>query len=176
MTKIIHILFLTIILTTFSCQKEKRKPNVSNREATTYIDFVIDFPDTVYINKLYDGKIKYRSGLDSIITVFGDKQKNRYVRFIAAKPSENISYDIEVLRKKVKDTFGAHNNRTIPLYDIKFSKLGVNYIDGLIDDIVFIDTIKNPKNDDLLPLLRNETRATLKVYVIEEKKHKKKAR
>jgi hypothetical protein len=155
-----------------SCQKEKRKSNVSNRKATTYINFVFDFPDTVCINKSYDGEIKYRSGLDSVISVFGDKQKNRYVRFIATKPSKDINYDMEALRKKVKDTFGAHNNRIIPLYDIKFSKLGVNYIDGLIDDIVFIDTIRNPKNDDLLPLLRNETRATHKVYVIEEKTYK----
>ena len=32
--------------------------------------------------------------------------------------------DIEELRRKAVDTFGAINNRKIPFYDIKFNKLG----------------------------------------------------
>lgn len=169
MNKTIKIFLLSSFLIIFSCQKDKSKPKIPNRESNTQIEFEIDFPDTVYVNKLYDGEIKYRSGLDSIITTFGDKQKNRFTRFIVAKPTTNISYNFENLRKKVKDTFGALNNRIIPFYDIKFSKLGVNYIDGIIDDIVLIDTIKKAKDNDSLLLLRNEKRVTHKVYVIDKK-------
>jgi hypothetical protein len=168
--KKIKLFLVLVILTISSCQKEKIKQKIFNRDLTTYIDFSIEFPDTVYLNKSYDGKITYRSGLDSIITSFGDKQKNRYTRFIIAQPTIDINYDIKSLREKVKDTFGALNNRTIPFYDVKFSKLGVNYIDGLIDDIVLIDTVENKKNGDPLPLLRNEARASHRVIVIQSKK------
>jgi hypothetical protein len=59
----------------------------------------------VFINKSHDGKIIYKSGLDSVIEVFGDKRKNRYTRFIVSKPEINIDYNYDELRKKVTDTF-----------------------------------------------------------------------
>lgn len=149
---------MTIII---SCQK-KEKHRTLNRQKTSYIEFKVDFPDTVKLNQSYDGVIYYKSGFDSIITTFGDKKKNRYSRFIVEKTHQPLK-DIEELRKKVVDTFGALNNRKIPFYNIKFDKLGTNYLQGIIDDIVLIDTVKS----EFIPLLRNENYVQKKVYVIE---------
>ncbi|PKQ46765.1 hypothetical protein [Confluentibacter flavum] len=154
-------------LNLISCRKEENK-KIKSRAEMAYIEFEFDFPDTVYLNKKYHGEIKYKSGFDEIITTFNDKHKNRYTRFIAAKTTSDINYSVERLRKIATDTFGAIDNRTIPFYDIKFSKLGVNYIDGIINDIVLIVPKDTDKNE-YYPLLRNEIRATHKVFVIDEK-------
>ena len=124
------------------------------------MEFKVDFPDTVELNKTYDGVIYFKSGLDSVITTFGNKQKNRYARFIVAKKHDHIN-DVEELRKVVVDTFGALNNREIPFYDIKFDKSGTYYLQGIIDDIVLIDTA----DTEFKPLLRNENYVFKKVYV-----------
>jgi hypothetical protein len=150
------ILILTLLI---SCQKKEKKKTL-NRLQTAYVEFKVDFPDTVKLNKTYDGVIYFKSGLDSVITTFGDKKKNRYARFIVAKTHERIN-DVEELRKVVVDTFGALSNRKIPFYDIKFNKPGTYYLQGIIDDIVLIDTA----DTEFKPLLRNENYVFKKVYV-----------
>ena len=150
------ILILTLLI---SCQKKEKKKTL-NRLQTAYVEFKVDFPDTVKLNKKYDGVIYFKSGLDSVITTFGDKKKNRYARFIVAKTHERIN-DVEELRKVVVDTFGALSNRKIPFYDIKFNKPGTYYLQGIIDAIVLIDTA----DTEFKPLLRNENYVFKKVYV-----------
>ena len=167
---------LIIGLTIFSCKNEN-KENISNENKKSSfeekrIDFTVDFPDTVFVNKYYNGQVRYCSVLDTIITTFGDKKKNRYTRFILTT-SDNVNYDVKHLKSIVKDTFGALNNRTIPFYDIKFDKPGVYYIDGIINDIALIDLDKKDKNGDYLSrFIENETRVTYKVVVINN--HEKK--
>ena len=134
------------------------------------IVFKLEFPDTVYVNQLNDGLINYKSPFDTIITVFGNEKKNRYTRFILTTTND-VDYDLKHLKQIVKDTFGALNNRSIPFYDIRFSKKGVYYIDGIIKDIVSIDTVTKPtKKDYLIRLLENEKRVTHKVIVIDNPK------
>jgi len=66
------------------------------------------------------------------------------------------------------DTFGAIDNRTIPFYNIKFTELGTFYIDGIINDHVFIDTLKQPKKPtDKVRYIEKVVQATHKVVVIE---------
>jgi hypothetical protein len=158
--KKIQLLLVLVLIVIISCQK-KEKPKTLNRDQTAYVEFKVDFPDTVKLNQSYDGVIYYRSGLDSIITTFGNKNKNRYSRFIVEKTHQPLK-DIQELKKKVVDTFGALNNRKIPFYDIKFDKLGINYLQGIIDDIVLIDTA----DTEFKPLLRNENYVIKKVYVV----------
>ncbi|MBF7091185.1 hypothetical protein IUY40_06500 [Flavobacterium sp. ALJ2] len=65
------------------------------------------------------------------------------------------------------------NNRLIPLYNIRFDKLGVNYIDGIITDEVMIENgAKNDKGEPMTRIITHETRITKKVIVID--KHQKK--
>jgi hypothetical protein len=160
MRKIELLLILVLVITT-SCQK-KENHKTHHRKESVYIEFKVDFPDTVKLNQSYDGVIYYKSGLDSVITTFCDKKRNRYSRFLVERTHQKLK-DIEELRRKAVDTFGAINNRKIPFYDIKFNKLGANYLQGIIDDIVLIET----KKTESYPLLRNENYVIKKVYVVE---------
>lgn len=164
-TKSLSAIYLLFALV--SCKnKEVDSIESTNVETPKSITYTIDFPDTVFVNQLNDGVIYYKSTLDTIVRTFGDSKKNRYARFILTT-TDNIEYDFKNLKLIVKDSFGALNNREIPFYDIKFNKPGVHYIDGIIDDIVLLDTIKNGKSkDDSLELLRNEERVTFKVIVM----------
>lgn len=166
-TVIIAILVLQFI--TFSC--EKKEKNVSKQEIKKQIDYKIEFPDTVYINNTYNGVIKYKSVLDTITTSFDDKKKNRYVIFyltIVDKPDPDYKH-----LKKIAKKFGADNNREISIYDIKFTKTGVYYIDGIINDYVVLDINKKDKEGfELVREIENEQRVIHKVVVIENSKKK----
>jgi hypothetical protein len=161
-------LFLCLSLLVYSCKNENKI--VANSEKNIFqnqIEFKVDFPDTLYVDQFYDGIINYKSMLDTIITTFGNKNENRYTRFILTT-SDNINYDFEYLKKIVKDSFGAVSNREIPFYDIKFSEPGVYYIDGIINDNILIDTMtRYNKRNDKLRYIENEERVTHKVVVIE---------
>lgn len=170
--KIIVIVVLVILqFTTFSCQKKEGEKSVSNLErkknTKKQIEYTIEFPDTVYLNKTYNGIIKYKSVLDTITTSFDDKKKNRYVIFyltIVDKPDSDYKH-----LKKVAKKYGADNNREISIYDIKFTKTGTFYIDGIINDYVVIDINKKDKEGfDLVREVENEERVTYKVCVLKE--------
>ena len=168
--KITGISFL-ILLILFSCKDNQSTKNESSKKnvakiTTAFVKFI--FPDTVYIDKLYNGEIKYKGVLDTITTSFYDDKKSRYISFYMTK-TRNIDYDIKQLYKIKLDTFGAVDNRTIPFYDVKFTELGVHYIDGIINDHVTIDTLTRPKKStDKVRYIENVLRATHKVVVIEK--------
>lgn len=137
-------------------------------ELTNKIWYEVKFPDTVYVNEKYDGNVNFISAFDSITTEFGNQDKYRYV-FTALTINHNVEYDFDYLRKIVKDTFGAVDNRQIPIRDLSFPKKGIYYIDGLINDAVFIDLQKEDENgDDLVRWIENEVRITKKVIVIDK--------
>jgi hypothetical protein len=132
----------------------------------------MDFPDTVFINEYYNGKINYKNSLDTITTSFDDIKKNRYIYYSYIK-NKSINYDDDSLKKNIRDTFGARNNKLIPLYNIKFDKLGLNYIDGFITDEVMIDNgAKNHKGEPMVRIITNEFRVTKKVLVIKDRTKK----
>lgn len=162
------ILLIVITIQLFiSCKEEKKIMRGDTREITERpIEYAIEFPDTVIVNELNDGLIRYKSKLDTIITTFGDRKKNRYTRFILTA-TKNPNYDFKHLKQTVRDTFGALNNRNIPFYNIAFSNPGIYYLDGIINDIVLIDTITKKKSEnDLLRFIEQEERVTKKVIVI----------
>lgn len=168
---IISFLFIAAI----SCKENNASMDSSTFENDIMVEkniepilYKIDFPDTVLIDKKYNGTIEYKSILDSITRVFGDLEKDRYVRFIMATSNSN-NFSNEVLKSKiVKDTFGALDNRNIPFYDVQFSQAGELFIVGVINDLVIIDLHqKNIDGEDLVRLIENEVRVTHKVYVID---------
>ena len=143
----------------------KEKENIQKKFKNKLVEFEFDFPDTIQINKLYNGKIKYKGVLDTITTSFDDEKKSRYISFYMSK-TKDINYKIEELKTMKLDTFGAIDNRTIPFYDLKFTELGVHYIDGIINDHISIDTlIKSKKSIEKVRYIENVVRATHKVVV-----------
>jgi hypothetical protein len=164
-------LFLTtILLVLISCKEEKK---TTKKDKIAIREISIIFPDTVYINTWYNGKINYKNNLDTLTTEIRKLQKNtRFLRYTLIT-TKDINYNDEHLKKIVNDTCIAENNRLIPIYSIRFDKLGINYIDGIITDEVYISHGAKSKNGKPMDrLIIHETRLTKRVIVID--KHQKK--
>jgi hypothetical protein len=128
MMKKFIITFTIAFILLISCKDEPKGIKISKNN----FKITINFPDTVYINEGYDGKIDYKNDLDTITTSLNDVKKARFLDYYFLK-TKNINYTDNYLKKIVTDTFTAENNRMIPLYNMKFDKLGLNYIDGMIN-------------------------------------------
>lgn len=163
-------IILTIItLITISCKENKK---TTKKYKITGHEISITFPDTVFVNELYDGKINYKNDLDSIDTTLNNIKKYRYIDYYFVK-TKNINYTDEYLKQNSTDTFTAEHHRSIPLYAIRFDSLGVNYIDGIIVDEVNISHGAKSKNGKPMDrIITHEFRITKKVIVID--KHQKK--
>ncbi|WP_318640570.1 hypothetical protein [Flavobacterium ardleyense] len=148
--------------------KDSSKNNLMYKNDIVSYQFI--FPDTAYVGKSYDGKIKYQGILDSITTKFefDENKTSRYVNFLSTITEKDVK-NMEQLTMQKIDTIGALDNNTILLSDIKFKKTGTFYIDGIISDVVYIPTNKKDKDDDsLFRKIANDSRATHKVVVIEK--------
>lgn len=164
------VLFLTTILLILISCKEEKKTTKKNKIVSREISII--FPDTVYINTRYNGKINYKNDLDTLTTEIHKLQKNtRFLEFTLIT-TKDINYNDDHLKKIVNDTCIADNNRLIPIYSIQFDKLGVNYIDGIIIDKVMIENGAESKNGKPMDrMIIHETRITKRVIVID--KHQK---
>lgn len=170
---LVVISFISLTSLLISCKDDVAVEKIKNNDyaknrifKNSSVEFEFEFPDTVYINEEYKGKILYKSVLDTITTSFEDKTKSRYIAFYMRK-TKNINYSDEELKQAKLDTFGAINNRNIPFYKISFNQLGVHYIDGIINDHIFIDTISPNKNgNNKIRYIENIVRATHKVIVV----------
>ncbi|MDM1408250.1 hypothetical protein HX062_11380 [Myroides sp. DF42-4-2] len=145
-----------------SCKKEAKVNNDT-------LEYIIEFPDTVIVNKKYQGRILYHSVLDTLTTSFDDEY-HRYV-FFCMRKTDNINYSFEELKRKKLDTIGADNYREIAIYNTSFSTKGVQYIDGIIVDEAIYDISKDKKHvpkDSLFRHLSHEFRVNKKVVVIDK--------
>jgi hypothetical protein len=181
-TRVLIIIVLIALQIFFSCKKDdngngKNKNLMQERGNTKkfsndVVEFEFDFPDTVFINKPYNGKIKYKGVLDTITKQFnleGESANSRYIIYSFIK-TKSIDYDEEYLSKIAVDTIGAIDNNTILLSNIKFTKLGTYYLDGIINDNAIINLMKRDNDgDDVSRSITNEVRATLKVFVIDKR-------
>ena len=164
------IFLIAVILISFGYNSRNKNTSESLLHKIAFKDSVrakIEFPDTVYINQKYNGKVKYYGLLDTITkdVTKGQNGIDRYILFCFTTTS-NINYKINELRKMKLDTVGAIDNNTIPFYDVKFTKPGVNYIYGIINDHATIDTIKKLKKNDKSRYIENESLVSHKVMVI----------
>lgn len=147
------------LLLFFSCKEDLKSSKVFKNEV---VEYKFEFPDTIKVNKSYDGKIIYKGVLDTLTTSFEDKRKSRYIYFYMNK-TKKIETEIKKLKLEKLDTFGAINNRIIPFYDISFNKSGVYYLDGYIEDHVIIDNKTDSKKNRYI---ENIVKATHKVVVV----------
>ena len=171
MEKIKYLIIITLICFNISCQKKKLERRIINEvekeQSTVEVEFI--FPDTMLRNESSEGEIRYRGGHDTIITRLRETKNGnyRYITFSFIK-SDNINYSLGQLKKMKLDTIAANNNKSIPLYDIKFSKSGTYYIDGIINDHVYIDTNKISKSTNIITHLENESRVSHKIIVLDK--------
>jgi len=168
--EIVIIVKMILVLTLFSCKKDNNKgtENINNEIQTSIskkVEFKFLFNDTVYLNKKYTGEILYKGLLDTISNKVGTKgDVSRFIEY-HYRLSNTIDYSVNFLETKIKlDTVSAVSVDTIPFYNIKFTKLGVNYIDGIIDDGAYL---ANYYEDGKMRVIANRTRATHKVIVID---------
>lgn len=143
--------FLILILFGLvSCRENNEKleiPDILEKKKKS-IDFEVVFPDTVYVNTKYEGKVHYKSVLDTITTSFDDTNKKRYT-ILYLKLLSNYSFDefdFDSFKKTSKFQYGAFNNEEIPFYRISFDSVGLFYINGVIEDFVYIDLKEKDKN------------------------------
>ncbi|MEA9412713.1 hypothetical protein [Flavobacterium sp. PL02] len=164
------IILLSFIICLVSCKKETK--NIKKQEPNYSIN--VDFPDTVYVNEYYNGKINYKNIFDTVTTKLLDINKLRYIQY-AFTITKDINHDNKHLKEIAIDTIYTKSSKYIPLTVIKFNQLGVNYIDGIISDQVEIDGImlREGKMQPSTRIITHEFRATHKVVVIEKKDKKK---
>ena len=160
--KTITLIILTIAIVSCSHHREQNIINESKSEfQNERMSYIFDFPDTVVINKTYNGMIIYKNILDTISVHLAnpDSIRDRYIIYSMAITNSLLSD--KDLRKKVRDTFGAVDNRTIPLLKLKFTHPGPCYLDGYITDNGYIKI----KGVDSTRIITNEYRITHRVIV-----------
>lgn len=155
-----------------SCKDEVKQNEVNQvKDVKTKEEFPINlyFEDTIFVNELYNGKINYKNGLDTITTSLSDVKKYRFIHY-AYTGTKTLNKNIDSLKNIVSDTAWAENNRIIPLKNILFRKAGVYYIDGIITDEVSIENSSvNEKGKPMTRIITDEFRVTKKIVVIDKK-------
>lgn len=149
------------------CKKNNDNDLLKKRNLKSY-SITMDFPDTVFIHKGYDGKINYKNALDTVTTKLLDINRLRFIEYGFLK-TNIANLDKKYVKKNMTDTFISKTNRIIPLYNIYFDKLGVNFIDGIITDEVRIDSImlRDGTMQPSTRIITNDFRVTKEVFVIE---------
>ncbi len=166
------LIFKVIVFLIFiSCKKELKKDSEFQKDATNkntiegteedkeqnILEYSIFFYDTVYVNKSYKGYIYFKNVFDTLNTKQGDQRFTLYY----SKITDRLITDYPTFKKQKLDTFGARNNHEIPI-KFKFDKLGVNYVDGFLEDEIYIP-IKNDSTK--VRVVTQDARITFKVFV-----------
>ena len=132
-------------------------------------------PDTLYHDSVYIGVIHYDGALDSINVPLNDykmldtvsRYKDRRELFCFYRITDSLipKKDFEKKLKVIKyDTlYGLWKKRVVFANEFKFNKLGVNYIDGYIDDNVFLE-----KDNGEVRWIQNRYRIIHKLFVIKK--------
>lgn len=168
MRLIIPFMF-TVFIFLISCKKEEK---IEFKNKTIYYDetnvYEFEFPDTVYLKKKYDGYLRYRSELDTIVDHFDNLKLPRHAFFLMRKTDDETYYSINELINLKLDTLIALNNGEIPLLNIQFNYEGTFYLDGVITDLVFLESEKKgEKGQELVEIVSNKIRARHRVVVID---------
>ncbi|TRW89328.1 hypothetical protein [Flavobacterium sp. GT3R68] len=168
-----YIFYFTIFFFFVSCKQENKILKGKKPPKAHFTSYSGDgsswdlyFPDTIFLNRKYNGRIVYKGVLDTITTSFDDKH-SRYIQAVMMT-SDKLNIDFKTLRKTAKDTFGANNYREINFYDISFKKPGINYIHGYIIDHLFLEAKGTKPEDSLVRMIEKEVTLNCKVYVKKE--------
>lgn len=170
MKTILKLQYFIILILLFSCRDFAKADlpipkSVVPSSDENGLEYEMDFPDTVYVNKIYNGMIHYKSIYDSVTTSFDDKKNYRYV-MLYLKISKKSITDSEKIKKSGK-IFGASNNRKIPIYNIKFNEAGTYFMYGILNDFLLIDEgKKNNQGEEMAREIEKEWKISKKVYVL----------
>lgn len=162
-----YILPFLIAVLLNSCNKKEINTDTSNENIQSNFgveqaEFIL--PDTLKVNINYDGLIKYKNDFDNFTKKSISENKFGRAIFFSYLKKGNPNDSFKQLQKKVTDTVLMENVHNIPINNIKYDKIGIFYIDGILRDMVIFDTIQN--NEDI-PMKIQDTRIIKKVVVIE---------
>lgn len=169
-TLLIIIYFLLIS----NCVKETKKvvkhetkqTSYNERNRKTFFDFY--FPDTVHIDKTYDGLILYKSYLDTLTPkIYEERDTMRLLSFHLVK-MKNDTYIIDfkdIIESEKADVFAAKSKDSIP-FKVKFEKTGEHYLEGVLKDEVYYAT---QDQDHPLEILRKFKHVKFPVFVTDDK-------
>lgn len=167
--KILSILSIIMIL--FGCRNENEpSKDVASRskEKNNIFEYQVNFPDTVYVNRSYEGEISYKSPFDTITKKFSDPKQSRYVVF-RTLPNKSYNFLRDFYVDSLKEyRIGAIDNRSIPFYDLSFKTTGTYEIKGLINDQILIDpNTKYNRDKNKIRLLEQDYPISFKVVAID---------
>lgn len=166
--KIVKVIVPFIITFFLSCDKKEASLVNNNAYDKSEKEVAIaDFPDTIHINKIYQGNITYTSKLDTITRKLnGNNDIRRYIMLIYYPPI-NLGRD-KGSGKIPSDTTFAYKLPDVPIRDIQFKEEGHYQLEWVIKDMVIFDTIKSRTGAKELPMKVEETRITKKVIVLDQ--------
>lgn len=151
------ILILFILILQVSCKKE-----------STYFknDIVsIKFPDTIIVNKPYNGIIEYKySEHDEYRKTIGTDRVSRYIHFYLSIDSIKQNNIDQII---ATDTFLTQKVNSIE-FIVSSEKTGELYLNGYISDIVIFDTINKVDESGNLPASLSEVIINKKIVVKNE--------
>jgi hypothetical protein len=160
---------IIVILICFNCCKKPKsnqleKDNLKEELQKEYLDF--HFPDTVNIKYEYEGILYYKSSLDTITTDFFSKGDTMRLLTLYLKENKKlITNDFEhILKSKISDTFYSLKDNGEIVFKHKFNKLGINYLEGVLEDEVLLKKSDTAK----LRIITNYSHITLPVFVTDK--------
>ncbi|WP_412560632.1 hypothetical protein [Winogradskyella sp. MIT101101] len=163
-----NIIFIILLIFSFEgCKKNKGEFLKQKKELNNDKEYYLDlyFPDTVSINNIYEGEIIYMSPLDTITTEILKKGDTMRIMALFLKDNERHikdSYE-HILNSKEIDTFIPNNSNNIPI-KYKFKKLGVNYLEGVLEDKVYLKDSDTSK----LRIISRHSHITLPIFVTDD--------
>lgn len=155
------VLILLAVFIIISCSDNKGDKKASKKNlGSKYIFSIKHFPDTVLVDKIYEGEIEYESELDTINLPNEDE---RFI-FLYITTQKGSFKDIEAIKKVEHEVFKIDKNGIIA-FRFKFKNTGVNYFNGMIEDMVILN---NHYKDGKARIITHLTEIKKEVFVIDK--------
>jgi|SRR5690554_5160538 len=166
--KVTKILIPFILTSFLSCNKKEAGSVDTKYQENEYEIAIVNFPDTISVNKTYQGTITYTSTFDTIIKKLNthDADISRYIMLIYYPPI-NLDTPNNEFSKAAIDTTVAYKLPEVPIRDIQLKEKGNFQLEWTIKDMIIFDTIKNRTDMETLPMKVEETRVSKRIVVIE---------
>ena len=153
------IILLTVL--NLSCKKNQNNLSIKKANIDEQIDIVRieNIPDTVFVNKVYFGKIEYKSQLDTIEISKGD------IRHVVMFTTTQNGYfkDIESIEKVKHDIFAINKSSFIE-FAFSFENVGPNNFNAIIEDMVMLDNYYGVEKSRIITRL---TEIQKEIFVID---------
>ncbi len=160
--KIISLFLLCTFMV--SCIDNRREDNGGMDKQIDYAN--IRFPDTVYKQLMTEGIIDYNFEEYNLLkNSIGSGKVSRFIHFYPCLEKNKIVNEESFI---IKDTFYTQNINRI-VFNVKFDSIGIYYLNGIIKDMVILDTIADVKNKtSKLPAKFSYVLVNKKVVVIDK--------